>query len=216
MQAAVKTVQDKIAAMRAALQNAGVPTAAIQVQGFNIGPMYGYPGPYPVPISMPVPPTKTEPARPVMPVARATAMVPSAGGSSAGPAGTSIAVPLYPPGPPSISGYTVNAQLVVEMTSLEQLAPAMRIAIEQGATGVNSFSKGMPAGPPPEGAALDAAIAQATMQAKAMAQASAKAAGVTVGELHSTQVMPPMPSYYCGPMPTPTWQVQVRVAYRIS
>ncbi len=189
VQAAVKTVQDRLAKLRAALTAAGVPGSAIQVQGFNIGPDYGYP--YPMP-----------------------AVEPAMGGATA----TAVPAPSIMPRPPQPSGYMVNAQLMVDTTSPEQLATAMRVAIEGGATNVNSFFKGGPGSPtPPDASKLAPAIASATEQAKVMAQASARAAGLTLGGISSVTVLAPTPSYGGGgPVPAVTWQVQVRVTYSIK
>lgn len=186
VQAAVKSVQDRIAQLRAALTAAGVPGSAIQTQGFNVGPMYGYPMPTPLPI-------------------------PPAGESGGG------AVPARPVGPPPVSGYMVNAQIMVETAGPEQLATVMRVAIDNGATNVNSFFKGGPGNQtPPDVARLVPAIREATEQAKVMAQASAEAAGVTLGGIHSVTVLPPTPSFGGGgPVPTTTWQVQVKVTYQL-
>jgi uncharacterized protein YggE len=48
VQAAVKAAQDKIAAIQAAIEDAGVPAGRIVMTGFNIGPSYP---PYPVPVA---------------------------------------------------------------------------------------------------------------------------------------------------------------------
>lgn len=193
VQAAVKKVQDRLAKLRSALTAAGVPDSATHVQGFNIGPDYGYP--------YPVPPIAVDPA---------------AGGGATAPA---MPAPSIMPRPPQPSGYMVNAQLMVETTSPEQLATAMRVAIEGGATNVNSFLKGGAGNPtPPAASKLAPAIASATEQAKVMAQASAQAAGLTLGGISSVSVLAPTPSYNGGPGPVPTvtWQVQVRVTYAIK
>lgn len=195
VRAAVKTVQDRLAKLRSALTAAGVADSAIHMQGFNIGPDYGYP--------YPVPPIAVDPA---------------ATGGSAG-SGTVPAMPAIAPRPPQPSGYLVSAQLMVDASSPEQLATAMRVAIEGGATNVNSFLKGGPGNPtPPDAAKLAPAIASATQQAKVMAQASAQAAGLTLGGISSVTVLAPTPSYNGGPGPVPavTWQVQVRVTYAIK
>lgn len=41
--AAIQAVEDKVAAVRAALEKAGVPEASIQVNNFNLYPVYGPP-----------------------------------------------------------------------------------------------------------------------------------------------------------------------------
>ena len=203
VQTAVKKVQDRIAKIRSAMGAAGIPDSAITTQGFNVGPQYGYP--YPIP----------------------AADGASSGGASVGPEGAvAPAMPAMPPStsvrpimPPTPSGYMVNAQLMVDTTSPEQLATAMRVAIENGATNVNSFTKGGPGNPtPPAAAALAPAIKQATEQAKVMAQASAEAAGVKLGGIHSVSVLTPTPSYGGGPGPMPNvaWQVQVKVTYHLQ
>ncbi|MGE3857040.1 MAG: SIMPL domain-containing protein [Dehalococcoidia bacterium] len=195
VQGAVKTVQDRIARLRSALTAAGIPDSAIHVQGFNVGPQYGYP--YPVP--MPVEPDG------------------GAGGGAVPPSGATT--PARPIAPPEPTGYVVNAQLMADTTGPEQLATAMRVAIDNGATNVNSFIKGGPGNPtPPSPEALAPAIQRATAQAKAMAEASAEAAGVTLGAIDSVAVLAPTPSYGGGPGPIPTvaWQVQVRVTYRLQ
>lgn len=189
VQAAVKRVQDRIARLRSALTAAGIPDDAITLQGFNVGPSYGYP--YPMPVDAPPGTGASEPA-----------IAPSR--------------PIMPPQP---SGYMVNAQLMADTTSPEQLATAMRIAIENGATNVNSFVKGGPGSPtPPDASKLAAAIAQATAQARVMAQASAQAAGVTLGGVHSVTALPASFTFNGGPGPIPsvTWQVQVRVTYHLK
>ncbi len=192
MQGAVKTVQERLAKLRSALTAAGVPDSAIHVQGFNIGPDYGYP--YPVP-----------------PIA---AVDPAMGGATA----PAMPAPSIMPRPPQPSGYMVNAQLMVDTTGPEQLATAMRVAIEGGATNVNSFLKGGPGNPtPPDASKLAPAIASAPEQAKVMAQASAQAAGLTLGGVSSVTVLAPTPSYGGGgPVPAVAWQVQVRVTYAIK
>ncbi|MEI7925680.1 MAG: SIMPL domain-containing protein [Chloroflexota bacterium] len=210
VQAAVKTVQDRIAKLTASLKAAGVPESAIHVQGFNIGPNYGYAVP--------------------MPAIDPASMAPSEGGSgtssSAGGTGGGVAAPATPaimpvrpiPVPPP-AGYSVNAQLMVDTTGPEQLATAMRVAIDGGATNVNSFIKGGPGNPtPPASEKLAPATQQATEQAKVMAEASAKAAGVTLGEIRTVTVHQPTPSFGGGPGPIPsvTWQVQVTVAYDLK
>ena len=197
VQGAVKTVQDRLAKLRAALNAAGIPDASIHVQGFNVGPQYGYP--YPMPMPMPVEPD---------------------GGTGSGavpPSGATA--PARPISPPEPTGYVVNAQLMADTTGPEQLAAAMRVAIENGATNVNSFIKGGPGNPtPPNPDALGPAIRQATEQAKVMAQASAEASGVALGDIDSIAVLAPTPSYGGGPgpIPTVTWQVQVRVTYNLQ
>jgi uncharacterized protein YggE len=191
VQAAVQRVQDRIAKLRAALTAAGIPGDAITLQGFNVGPSYGYP--YPMPVDAP----------------------PGAGMGASEPA----IAPGRPVMPPEPTGYMVNAQLMADTTSPEQLATAMRIAIESGATNVNSFVKGGPGSPtPPDSQKFGPAITQATEQARVMAQASAQAAGVTLGGIHSVTVLPASPIYSGGPGPVPsvTWQVQVRVTYHLQ
>ena len=200
VQTAAKKVQDRIAKIRSAMAAAGIPDSAITTQGFNIGPQYGYP--YPLP----------------------AVMDPAAGGGSVGPDGVTTPAPAPVPSvrpimPPTPSGYSVNAQLMVETTSPEQLATAMRVAIDNGATNVNSFTKGGLGNPtPPAAAAVAPAIKQATEQAKVMAQASAEAAGVKLGGIHSVSVLPPTPSYGGGPGPMPSvaWQVHVKVTYHLQ
>ena len=204
VQGAVKTVQDRLAKLTAALKAGGIADSAIHVQGFNIGPTYGYPMPMPA-----VDPASTTSAE---------------GGPAASPAGgmsgaTPAIMPVRPVPPPLPSGYTVNAQLMVDTTGPEQLASAMRIAIDHGATNVNSFLKGGPGNPtPPDAAKLAPAIKQATEQAKVMAQASAQASGVTLGDIRTVTVHPVTPSFGGGPGPVPsvTWQVQVTVAYDLK
>lgn len=178
------------------------------MQSFNIGPMYGYPYPYaeggtPTPMATLMPADGSG--------ASATAVAVPADG--AGAKATAIAVAPYP-GRPPVSAYIVNAQLVAETSSPEQLAAAMSAAIEAGTENVSTFTKG-PSSAAPSGPALSAAVAQATEQAKAMAQASAQAVGVTLGAVRSVVVLPATP-YYGGPMPVATWQVQVRLTYVIQ
>ncbi|MEX2446822.1 MAG: SIMPL domain-containing protein [Dehalococcoidia bacterium] len=122
--------------------------------------------------------------------------------------------PATRPGQPDVQGYLVNAQVQVNTDSPEQLANAMRIAIENGATNVYSYSQGMPLGPTPDSSALAPAVAEAAAQARTLAQASAQASGVTLGTIHSVTVLPITPFY--GPMPNPVWQVQVQVTYNIQ
>jgi len=50
-QAAVKAVQDKVAAIKSALIGVGVPAASIQVTSFNMGPVSGPPTPPPPPLT---------------------------------------------------------------------------------------------------------------------------------------------------------------------
>ena len=192
VQAAVKTVQDRVAKLRAALVAVGIPDSAIHAQGFNIGPMYGYP----IPVAGGV----------------AEAPTPVVDPAVSGPSGG--VMPVRPLPPPAATSYTVNAQLMVDTNSPEQLATAMRVAIEGGATNVNSYTKGGPGNPSvPDVAKLTPAIREATEQAKAMATASADAAGVKLGTLQTVTVLPPTPSWNGGPGPVPTvtWQVQVKV-----
>jgi len=198
VQGAVKVVQERIAKVRAALIAAGVPSSAIVVQGFNVGPSYGY-------------------AYPPMLAVDPAATGGAAGGSAGAP--TPSIAPMRPLPPPIPTEYQVNAQLMVDANSPEQLATAMRVAIENGATNVNSYTKGGPGNPtPPDAAKLAPAIKQATEQANAMAKASAQAAGVTLGDISSIAVLTPTPSYGGGPGPVPTvaWQVQVRVTYALK
>jgi uncharacterized protein YggE len=200
VQGAVKTVQDRLAKLTAALKAAGVADSAIYVQGFNIGPNYGYAVPMPA-----VDPAATTSAE---------------GAPAVGMGGATPAImPVRPVPPPPPSGYTVNAQLMVDTTGPEQLASAMRVAIDNGATNVNSFIKGGPGNPtPPDSAKLAPAIKQATEQAKVMAQASAQASGVTLGDIRTVTVHQLTPSFGGGPGPIPsvTWQVQVTVAYDLK
>lgn len=213
VQAAVKVVQDRIAKLTASLKAAGVPESAIHLQGFNIGPNYGYAVPMPA---------MDQPA--IAPMEGGTGTSASAGGmggggtASASPSMPSI-MPVRPVPVPPPAGYSVNAQLMVDTTGPEQLATAMRIAIDGGATNVNSFIKGGPGNPtPPASEKLAPAIQQATEQAKVMAEASAKAASVTLGDIRTITVHQPTPSYGGGPGPVPsvTWQVQVTVAYDLK
>jgi uncharacterized protein YggE len=48
LQAAVQSAQDKVAAIQAAIEGAGVPADKIVMTGFNIGPSYP---PYPIPVA---------------------------------------------------------------------------------------------------------------------------------------------------------------------
>ena len=204
VQTAVKTVQERLAKLTAALKASGVPESAIHVQGFNIGPNYGYP-----PIAMPA----------VDPAAGTSSTEPAVAGGAGGGMTGAPSPAIMPVRPPLPTGYLVNAQLMVDTTGPEQLASAMRIAIDNGATNVNSFMKGGPGNPtPPASSKLAPAIKQATEQAKVMAQASAEASGVTLGAIRSVTVHPPTPSFGGGPGPIPsvTWQVQVTVAYDLK
>jgi len=117
--------------------------------------------------------------------------------------------------PPTPTGYVVNAQLMVDTSGPELLAAAMRVAIDNGATNVNSYSKSVGNPTPPDSSKLAPAIRQATTQAKVMAQASAEAAGVTLGDISSITVLTPTPSY-TGPGSSVSWQVQVRVTYALK
>lgn len=204
VQGVVKTVQDRIAKMRAALVAAGVADTSIHLQGFNVGPNYGYA--YAVPAIDPAAGGATG------------AMPPTAvdgGTSGMGGAPTPSVLPVRPVPAPTPTGYVVNAQLTVDTSGPELLAAAMRVAIDNGATNVNSYSKGVGNPIPPDSSKLAPAIKQATTQAKVMAQASAEAAGVTLGNISSITVLTPTPSYG-GPGPIMSWQVQVRVTYAIK
>ncbi|MEI6136363.1 MAG: SIMPL domain-containing protein [Chloroflexota bacterium] len=214
VQGAVKTVQARLAKMRAALVAAGVADASIHLQGFNIGPNYGYA--YPMPAVDPAsggmngaaPPFATD----GMSGGMGGATTPSAVAPSVAPSVMPRPVP-----PPAPTGYMVNAQLGVDTNGPEQLATAMRVAIDNGATNVNSYMKGVSGNPtPPDSSKLAPAIRQATAQAKVMAQASAEAAGVTLGDISSITVLAPTPSYNGGPSQSVSWQVQVRVTYALK
>lgn len=136
--------------------------------------------------------------------------------------------PPYPPVPfpadtpatatPSDAGqgYIVNANIQVDVDSPHQLAAAMQAAIGAGATSVSTYGKGGPQAPPTDASILEPAIQQATEQAQAMAHTSADAAGVSLGDVRSVSVQPPMP-IFAGPGPGASyWQVQVKVTYDID
>lgn len=150
VQTAVKTVQDRIAKLTASLKAAGVPESAIHVQGFNIGPNYGY--------AVPMPAIDPAAIAPMEGGSGASAPAGGTGGGLTTPATPAI-MPVRPiPVPPPV-GYSVNAQLMVDTTGPEQLATAMRVAIDGGATNVNSFIKGGPGNPtPPASEKLASAI----------------------------------------------------------
>ena len=119
-----------------------------------------------------------------------------------------------PPVPPVVTGYSIDQNMQVEVSSVDQLAKAMQTAISAGATSVNTYSKGGPDQLLPDPATLAPAVAQATEQAKALAQASADAAGVKLGQIRSIVIQPPFPWYSGGPGPT-AWRVNVTVTYDV-
>lgn len=206
-QAAVKVVQDKQAKIRAALVAAGISAASVQDTDFNIGPYYG--GPVAVPAQ-----GQNGVVPPMAAVAPdgAPASIPSPESSSSAVApAPGVAPAIFPP-IPTPYGFMVNASMQVTTSSPDQLALAMRVAVENGATSVNSYGRGG-TGTPPDASVLAPAIAQATRQATAMVRASADAAGVTLDAVRSITVQQPQAIYDGGP--SPKWQVQVQVTYNV-
>lgn len=120
-----------------------------------------------------------------------------------------------PPGPPVVTGYTIDQNMQVEIGTVEQLAKAMQTAIAAGATSVNTYTKGGGDQLVPDPAVLAPAVAQATAQAKALASASADAAGVKLVKIRSIVIQQPYAWYSGGPGPS-SWRVNVTVTYDIA
>lgn len=197
LKSGVKQANQKLDAIEAALENAGVAQSAIRLQNFNISPQYGPPviyakgGPAPVP-----------------------AAVVGGGGGSSVPA---VPTPSSAPIPPHATEYMVDENVQVSVSGLAHLASAMSAAIAAGATSVNTYTPCCyQNSSPPSGSAMGTAISQATDQAKAEAQAAAQAAGVTLGSLHFLTVQPPFQQGPFGPDTQPSWRVQATVRYAIT
>lgn len=120
-----------------------------------------------------------------------------------------------PPGPPVVTGFSIDQNMQVEIGTVDQLARAMQTAIAAGATSVNTYTKGGGDQMVPDPAVLAPAVAQATAQAKALASASAEAAGVRLVKIRSIVIQPPFAWYSGGPGPS-SWRVNVTVTYDIN
>ena len=124
-------------------------------------------------------------------------------------------VPFNPKG--GGPGFSIFANVTVELASTMQISAAMDAAFSAGATSVNAASgAGGSMSTAPDAAALAPGIEAATKQAQLMAQTSAKAAGAKLGAVHSVSVAAPSPNYANGGPYAPDWIVAVTVTYNLA
>lgn len=132
--------------------------------------------------------------------------------------------PVYGPAPgspgsggglPSIQGYMINQNVQVDVSGPEQLADAMQVGLEAGATSMNANPRGVPqAAAAPDAATVAPGVAQATADAKALAQAVAQSAGIRLGSIQSVVVASPLLIFVAPGVSA--WRVQVTISYAIA